>query len=84
MKIFESAKATELYQALLAEVGLYKGKLDGLPGPQTKAADSALLAMTGKAVNDDGRLLAILGKAHRMGQFTSDLLTMMGEEDPDG
>lgn len=81
MTIFESSEATELYQAALAEFGLYTGKLDGIPGPMTKAADAALLHMTGKPATDDGRLLAVLGKAHRVGQFASDLLTFAAENE---
>lgn len=84
MLLFESAEATDLYQAVLAEFGFYSGKLDGIPGPLTKAADLAFLKASGKDVNDDGRLLAVLNRAHRLGQFASDLLTVMGEINPDG
>jgi hypothetical protein len=42
---------TEEYQDLLSTIGLYKGKLDGLPGPQTEVADSIFTMLHNKNVS---------------------------------
>lgn len=77
MTIWESAPATELYQAALSELGYYKGKLDGLPGPQTKAADAELLRIAQLPATDESRMVVVMRRARRLAECASDLLAVL-------
>lgn len=80
MKIFESAEATELYQAALSELGYYKGKLDGIPGRVTKAADEEILRIAGRPASDESRILVVLQRAQRLSECAAELLAVTSEK----
>lgn len=79
--IWESPDATELYQAALSELGYYRGKLDGIPGPLTKAADTEILRIAGLPTSDESRIVVVLRRAQRLSECAAELLSVT-KQDP--
>lgn len=76
VSIWESPEATELYQAAMSELGYYKGRLDGIPGPKTKAADAEMLKIAGLPASDEARIVTVLRRAQRLSECAAELLSV--------